>query len=101
MSRAVASESKSQASHDPRGLDTLGGLTHYIDEQLKLGTRNLYADYQALTDAHLLRHVLQQTSGNLSQAARLLGITRTTLRTKLAALGIPAGRPPVQEGGDR
>jgi two-component system nitrogen regulation response regulator GlnG len=67
-------------------------LTRYINEQLELGTGTLYADYQALTDRHLLTTVLEKTGGNLSQAARLLGITRTTLRTKVTALGIATGQ---------
>jgi two-component system nitrogen regulation response regulator GlnG len=65
-----------------------GGLPNYIQEQLEAGTSTLYADYQALTDRHLFTQVLRHTAGNLSQAARLLGVTRATLRTKLIALGI-------------
>jgi DNA-binding protein Fis len=67
-----------------------GGLTGYVDEQMKAGTTHLYAEYQALTDRHLFGLVLRHTGGNLSQASRLLGITRATLRTKLAALGMRA-----------
>jgi len=36
--------------------------------------------------------VLQQTNGNQVQAARILGITRGSLRTKIRALGITIGR---------
>ena len=54
----------------------------------RTGTGDLYAEYQALTDRHLLSQVIQHTGGNLSQAARLLGIDRATLRTKLESLGI-------------
>ncbi|QEL17510.1 sigma-54-dependent transcriptional regulator [Limnoglobus roseus] len=74
------------------GLD-FGGLTAYVEEQLGAGATTLYADYQAVTDRHLLGLVLRQTGGNLSQAARILGITRATLRTKLAALGLMVDRP--------
>lgn len=73
------------------GVD-LGGLTGYITDQLGTATTNLYTDYQRLTDRHLLTLVLRHTSGNLSQAARTLGITRATLRTKLATLGLSAER---------
>lgn len=68
-----------------------GGLTEFIQNQLRSGTATLYSDFQALTDKHLFVEVLRHTDGNLSQAARLLGITRATLRTKLNALGIPTG----------
>lgn len=36
----------------------------------------------------LLRLVLEYTGGNLSQAARLLGLSRATLRKKLTAHGL-------------
>jgi two-component system nitrogen regulation response regulator GlnG len=70
-----------------------GGLTDFIQDGLRAGSTTLYSDFQALTDKHLLRKVLRHTNGNLSQAARHLGITRATLRTKLNALGIPIERP--------
>jgi two-component system nitrogen regulation response regulator GlnG len=75
-----------------------GGLTAYVGEQLAAGSTRLYADYQALTDRHLLALVLRHTGGNLSRAASMLGITRATLRSKLAALGIPVERPAAGEG---
>ncbi len=69
-----------------------GDLPTFIQDQLRAGTTTLYSDYQALSDKYLLSEVLRSTGGNLSQAARILGITRATLRTKLHALGIPAQR---------
>jgi two-component system nitrogen regulation response regulator GlnG len=74
-----------------------GGLTAYVEGQLKGGTTSLYADYQALTDRHLLTLILRHTGGNLSRASRLLGITRATLRAKLAALGLKADRTAAGE----
>jgi two-component system nitrogen regulation response regulator GlnG len=70
-----------------------GGLTAYVEDQLAAGSTRLYADYQALTDRHLLALVLRHAGGNLSRAAQTLGITRATLRSKLAALGITIERP--------
>lgn len=60
----------------------------FIDEQIEAGTEDLYEEWQALTDRHLLSHVLEHVGGNLSQAARILGINRRTLRTRLRALGV-------------
>jgi two-component system nitrogen regulation response regulator GlnG len=60
----------------------------FIEERLRAGTQNLYAEWQALTDRRLLIRVLQQAGGNLSQAAKTLGIHRATLRTKIEALEI-------------
>jgi two-component system nitrogen regulation response regulator GlnG len=76
-----------------------GGLTGFIQDQLGAGSTTLYSDYQALADKHLLTEVLRHTGGNLSQAARILGITRATLRTKLNALGIPVERSASSEDG--
>jgi nitrogen regulation protein NR(I) len=70
-----------------------GGLTPYVEDQLAAGSTRIYADYQALTDRHLLTLVLRHTGANLSRAASMLGITRATLRSKLATLEIPVERP--------
>jgi len=83
---------------DQSGLD-FRDLTAFIQDQLRAGSTTLYADYQALTDKHLLSAVLRHTGGNLSQAARVLGITRATLRTKLQALGILVERSVSSEDG--
>jgi two-component system nitrogen regulation response regulator GlnG len=85
-----------RADGGANGFD-FGDLTGYVEGQLQAGTTRLYADYQALVDRHVLGLVLRHTDGNLSQASRLLGITRATLRTKLSALGLSADRP--GEGG--
>jgi two-component system nitrogen regulation response regulator GlnG len=39
-------------------------------------------------ERHLLSRVLRHTGGNQLQAAKILGITRGSLRTKIRALGI-------------
>jgi two-component system nitrogen regulation response regulator GlnG len=77
----------------PQSAFDFGDLPAFIENQLGAGTTTLYSDYQAMTDKYLLSEVLRSTGENLSQAARVLGITRATLRTKLHALGILAQRP--------
>jgi len=74
-----------------------GDLTGFIQDQLRAGSTTLYADYQAVVDKHLLTEVLRHTGGNLSQAARILGITRATLRTRVNTCGIPVDRAPFSE----
>jgi len=74
-----------------------GGLTAYVEDQFRGGSTTLYADYQRLTDRHLLALVLRHAGGNLSRASRSLGITRATLRAKLAALGLTVDRPAAGE----
>ncbi|WP_425613469.1 sigma-54-dependent transcriptional regulator [Anatilimnocola sp. NA78] len=68
----------------------LTALSTFIQQRLRAETTSLYSEFQAITDRHLLKLVLEHAGGNLSKAARILGITRATLRTKLPALGLSA-----------
>ncbi len=65
-------------------------LDHFIDEGLANGPGELYSRWQNATELHLFQRVLGHTQGNISQAAKILGIHRATLRTKIAALGLDA-----------
>jgi two-component system nitrogen regulation response regulator GlnG len=60
----------------------------FISDRIQSGCENLYEQWQALTDRLLVERVLRHTGGNQLQAAKLLGITRSTLRTKIRSLGI-------------
>ena len=60
----------------------------FLRERLNADDTDLYARWQALTDRILFEQVLEHVQGNVSRAARILGIHRGTLRTKLDALGI-------------
>jgi two-component system nitrogen regulation response regulator GlnG len=63
-------------------------LTRFVRERLAAGKTDLYEEYTALTERVLFLEVLAHTGGNLTQAAKVLGINRGTLRTRLEALGI-------------
>jgi two-component system nitrogen regulation response regulator GlnG len=67
---------------------SLGDLDRIIEDRLQAGTQHLYAEWQALTERRLLAQVLRHAGGNLSLAAKILGIHRATLRSKLAAHGV-------------
>jgi DNA-binding NtrC family response regulator len=58
-------------------------ITKLIDERLAANPDNLYADMLNWMETNLLSRVLQKTDGNQSEAARLLGITRGSLRNKI------------------
>ena len=60
----------------------------FISSRIANETENLYSESSALTDRHLLLRVLRHTGGNQLQAARILGISRATLRNKLRVVGI-------------
>lgn len=63
-------------------------FSRFVEEQLRQGTRSLYADSVKYLESILLTDVLRSTDGNQSQAAVLLGITRGCLRSKLRLHGI-------------
>ena len=65
-------------------------LNQLIDERLHNDAGDLYSRWQGVTELHLLRRVLAHTDGNISQAAKILGIHRATLRSKMATLGLDA-----------
>jgi two-component system nitrogen regulation response regulator GlnG len=67
---------------------THGALEHLIESRLHSGTTDLYAEAVTALDKCLLTRVLRLTAGNQSQAARILGITRGSLRHKIHALNI-------------
>jgi two-component system nitrogen regulation response regulator GlnG len=63
-------------------------LAAFIRERLAAGSNDLYSETIRCMDRILLPAVLGHTNGNQSQAAKILGITRGSLRTKLRELGI-------------
>jgi two-component system nitrogen regulation response regulator GlnG len=75
------------------GLD----LEEFIEDRLRAGSEGLYAEAVRRLEKGLLTRVLRHTHGNQLQAARLLGITRGSLRNKLRELGIRIDRT-VQDG---
>ena len=55
---------------------------------MEAGSNEIYQEAHEHLDRLLLPLVLGSTDGNKVQAARLLGITRKTLRLRLRALGL-------------
>jgi two-component system nitrogen regulation response regulator GlnG len=70
-----------------------GVETFVIRQRVGSDARDLYAEAHRQVDRFLLPRVLEHTSGNLQQAALLLGISRQTLRLKLRELGLYVSRP--------
>jgi two-component system nitrogen regulation response regulator GlnG len=60
----------------------------FVRQRLAPDSYDLYAKVHGELDRFLLPCVLEHTGGNQLQAARLLGIARKTLRTKLRDLGL-------------
>jgi DNA-binding NtrC family response regulator len=76
------------ASGDGTGSD-LSGL---VTSRLQGNSENLYAEALEFMERYLVTRVLQTTAGNQSKAAKILGITRGSLRNKTHALGIKIGQ---------
>jgi two-component system nitrogen regulation response regulator GlnG len=64
----------------------------FVNERLEAGSGDLYAEALALMERRLLTAVLRHTGGNQLQAAKILGITRGSVRNKIRALGITIAR---------
>jgi two-component system nitrogen regulation response regulator GlnG len=70
------------------GTFSLARWDDFITARIQQESENLYEEAILMTDHHLLLRVLRHTQGNQLQAARILGISRATLRSKLRALRI-------------
>jgi two-component system nitrogen regulation response regulator GlnG len=64
----------------------------FVESRIAAGTHELYDEALKRMEAEVLVHVLKHTQGNQVQAAKILGITRGNLRTKLRVLGITINR---------
>jgi nitrogen regulation protein NR(I) len=63
-------------------------LDRLIQERIAAGTSDLYEEVVQWVERRLLSDAMKHSRGNVSQAARLLGISRPTLRAKLNALSL-------------
>lgn len=64
-------------------------IRRYLEDMGHCQTECLYQTLLAEVEPPLIEEVLRYTRGNQSQTARILGITRNTLRTKLNRYDIP------------
>ncbi len=55
----------------------------YLDDMDNTDPDNLHQLFIATVEQSLIEEVLKKTTGNQSRAARILGMTRTTLRSKI------------------
>ncbi len=67
-------------------------VQEFVTRCLAAGSEHVYEETLHWLERQLLTQVLQHTGGNQRQAARLLGITRGSLRNKLRELGITISR---------
>lgn len=60
----------------------------FVPRLISMGCEDVYALAQSELDRHVLALVLRHTAGNQAKAAKLLGMTRSSLRGKLRASGL-------------
>lgn len=68
------------------------GWDQFVSERIESGTETLYSQALLQMEREVLIRVLRHTGGNQLQAAKILGITRGSLRTKLRTLNITIER---------
>lgn len=64
----------------------------FVNARVGGGTENLYAEALERMEREVIVRTLKHTDGNQLQAARILGITRGSLRNKIRTLGISIAR---------
>ncbi len=84
--REVASGQESNSAANPFSWEG------FVNERIAAGSENLYAETLERMEREVLMRVLTRTDGNQLQAARILGITRGSLRNKIRSLGITIAR---------
>lgn len=87
-----ASTSVAPLADLPSPVLTEDGLLQFIQQRIQEGTSNLYEDVILRVERVMLPDVMKRVDGNISHAAAMLGISRSTLRVKLGALGITLDR---------
>lgn len=74
------------------GDDDDGGLPYnlkqFVQDRLDKQSADVYAETLQMMERYLISRILSLANGNQSETARILGITRGSLRHKIRALGI-------------
>jgi two-component system nitrogen regulation response regulator GlnG len=78
---------RAAAARDGGGLPS-SDLAAFIDERLRTGSSNLYAETQEMVERYLMTRVLRETAGNQTKAAEILGITRGKVRDRVSSFKI-------------
>ena len=64
-------------------------IRRYLEDMGQSQPECLYRTLMAQVEPPLIEEVLRYTQGNQSRTAKILGMTRNTLRSKLHRYGIP------------
>ena len=84
MSNKIKRESAAEADHTiPLRKNVQEAIRRYLEDMGNSQPDSLYRVLMAEVEPPLIEEVLRYTQGNQSRTARILGMTRNTLRTKL------------------
>ena len=90
MSRKNLIEPVAVEEHSiPLRQNVQAAIKRYLEDMGQSQPHCLYQTLLAEVEPPLLEEVLRYTNGNQSRTAKILGITRNTLRTKLHRYDIP------------
>eukprot|EP00475_Leptophrys_vorax_P030369 TRINITY_DN45443_c1_g1_i4.p1 TRINITY_DN45443_c1_g1~~TRINITY_DN45443_c1_g1_i4.p1 ORF type:complete len:505 (+),score=27.66 TRINITY_DN45443_c1_g1_i4:67-1581(+) len=67
---------------------SLDDLSAFIDNELRSKSTDLYAAVVDRVERYLITRVLQETNGNQSRTAEILGVTRAKIRDRIATFNI-------------
>jgi two-component system nitrogen regulation response regulator GlnG len=63
-------------------------IEKFVEQLIVSKSEDVYAESVAMLESKVIRRILVETGGNQSKAAKILGITRGSLRTKIRTHGI-------------
>lgn len=87
ISRTEAVDANSPSSNSELETENTNkgwSLQEFIEQRLAAGTENLYSEVIECVEKELFARVLQETGGNQSRTAAILGITRGKVRDRIA-----------------
>ncbi|MFN8854886.1 MAG: sigma-54-dependent transcriptional regulator [Planctomycetaceae bacterium] len=64
----------------------------FVNDRIAEGSENIYAEAVEQMEREIIPRILKHTGGNQLQSARLLGIARNSLRSRIRTLRIQIGR---------
>lgn len=88
QANALPSTEDVAASEATSAEEDMLDFTTLTRDRLNVDSQDIYRELIALAEQKIFTEVLRHDGGNLTQAAKHLGITRTTLRARLDTLGI-------------
>lgn len=92
---------ETQATFAPVECDHMSDAwERFVTERLAAGSENIYSEAVELMEREVIPRILKHTGGNQLQSARLLGIARNSLRSRIRSLRIQIGRSVDWEASD-